>query len=231
MSSGPDSGFDDVITHPGILPLSRRLLGDGITFEEFSVTVREPIEEKLAGGIKQQAWHRDDCHRLDHPLLLQSLSVVIYLTDVDDGATQHTFSIMPESLATKRGLPGVGNRAAEERLLEEDAPLLGRPDPARPAGAEGSAFDVVGKAGTAIFFHTGNLHAGTVRQTPVERRSIHLYYGHADQPPLSNHLTATPRRLSESADRETRRLFSKKNEVTKVFEGAFDPGPPTESSS
>ena len=86
--------FDGIITHPAVLPLARRLLGPEITFEEFSVTVREPIEEPQPNGVKQQAWHRDDCHLLGHPLLLRSLSVVVYLTDVLD-PSGHTFSIVP----------------------------------------------------------------------------------------------------------------------------------------
>ena len=65
------------------------------------------------------------------------------------------------------------------------------------------------------------LHAGTVRQTAKPRHSIHLYYGLADEPPLSDRLTAIPTRLSQSADPELRRLFSKKNEITKLFEDNF----------
>ena len=140
--------FDGIITHPAVLPLARRLLGPNITFEEFSVTVREPIEEPQPNGVKQQAWHRDDCHLLGHPLLLRSLSVVVYLTDVLD-PTGHTFSIVPESLEKKRALPGVGDREAEEAW--ESDPALAGPDPAAQANAEGSAVDVLGKAGTAIF--------------------------------------------------------------------------------
>ena len=83
------------------------------------------------------------------------------------------------------------------------------------------AVDVAGAAGTAIFFHTGSLHAGTVRQTTRHRHSIHLYYGHAPLPPLSDRLTAVPKRLSNSADPEIRRLFSKKNEITQLFEKNF----------
>ena len=51
-----------------------------------------------------------------------------------------------------------------------------QPDPNAAPGSAGSAVHVEGAAGTAIFFHTGNLHAGTVRQTPRHRHSIHLYY-------------------------------------------------------
>ena len=71
------------------------------------------------------------------------------------------------------------------------------------------------------FSHTGNIHAGTVRQTAKPRHSIHLYYGLAGEPPLSDRLTAIPTRLSQSADPELRRLFSKKNEITKLFEDNF----------
>ena len=230
LLTSPDAGFDEIITHPNIYPLAKRLMGaDSIRFEEFSVTIREPILEDQPDGsrIKQQAWHRDDSHWIDHPLLLRSLSVVVYLTDVD--ASGHSFSIVPESLATKRTLPGVAEGggeggaggAIEERLLEDD-PAYSLPNADAPPGGEGSAVDVVGAAGTAIFFHTGNLHAGTVRQTDRLRHSIHLYYGHEALPPLSDRLTAVPKRLSEHGDPEIRQLFSKKNEITRLFESNFN---------
>ena len=119
-----------------------------------------------------QAWHRDDSHWLDHPLLLRSLSVVVYLTDVDEST--HSFSIVPESLQAKQQLPGVGDPQTEENALEDSE--YNQPDPNAAPGSPGGAVDVEGAAGTAIFFHTGNLHAGTVRQTPRHRHSIHLYY-------------------------------------------------------
>jgi hypothetical protein len=47
--------------------------------------------------------------------------------------------------------------------------------------------------------NTGSAHAGTARSTGRGRRTIHVYYGHDAQPPLSEHSTFHPR-LIDSAD-------------------------------
>jgi len=178
--------LDRTITHPAIFPLVRRLVGEDIVFEELHVTIREPLTAEAAEqiglddperAVMQQDWHRDDTHLLEHPLLLKTLSLIFYLDDVS--ADGHTFSIVPEGIETKRGLPGVGTEEGEAswRGTELNPALEGTSHV--PAG-----IDIAAKAGSAILFHTGSLHAGTVRQTDELRRTIHIYYGHEGLPAL-----------------------------------------------
>ena len=155
------------------------------------------------------------------PLLLKTLSLIFYLDDVS--ADGHTFSIVPEGIETKRGLPGVGTEEGEAswRGTELNPALEGTSHV--PAG-----IDIAAKAGSAILFHTGSLHAGTVRQTDELRRTIHIYYGHEGLPALSEHMTAIPRRLSDPKPtvaalpegmslQETRRFYGRKNKITQLF--------------
>ncbi len=175
--------FDHGLLHPEILPLVSRLVGKELVVEEHSVMVRAPI----AGNPPVSKWHRDRPNNPDHEFGLEALSLVYYLTDVDE--TTHCFSVVPETVETKRG---------------ENLP-----------GCDGSsARDVLGPAGTALLFNAGSCHAGRLRTTTSERRTIHIYFGHASHAPLSNH-TPMPRRLVEHPDEDVRRLFSQPNEVTR----------------
>ena len=134
---------------------------------------------------------RDTRHEPSHALGIHSLSVVYYLTDVDE--TTHCFSVVPEAAMTKRG--------------------AGSPE---YDGADGR--DLLGPAGTAILFNAGSCHAGRLRKTTQPRRTVHIYYGHATQPPLSEH-TIFPRRLIEHADPHVRRLFRRPNQITAAVHG------------
>jgi CheY-like chemotaxis protein/ectoine hydroxylase-related dioxygenase (phytanoyl-CoA dioxygenase family) len=71
-------------------------------------------------------------------------------------------------------------------------------------------------AGTAILFNTALLHAGNVRQTPSERRTVHLYCGRSTDASLSNH-TIFPRRLWHGKDEATRRYYSRPNLITRLL--------------
>ena len=135
--------------------------------------------------------HRDTRHEPSHALGIHSLSVVYYLADVDE--TTHCFSVVPEAAMTKRG--------------------AGSPE---CDGADGR--DLLGPAGTAILFNAGSCHAGRLRKTTQPRRTVHIYYGHATQPPLSEH-TIFPRRLIEHADPHVRRLFRRPNQITAAVHG------------
>ena len=55
---------------------------------------------------------------------------------------------------------------------------------------------LAGSAGSAVVINSASVHAATVRQTDRPRRTIHVYYGRADQPHFSEH-TVFPRRLSQ----------------------------------
>ena len=132
--------------------------------------VREPVLEAppLGQDWHHKAWHRDGGrHVLSDPLLLWKAQVIFYLSDVDE--TTHCFSIVPESVSEKRAL-----RAEPD--LECGATVVRTREPAQPLG-ESRGIDIYGKAGTAIVVNSANVHAGTVRQTPHERRTLHIYYG------------------------------------------------------
>lgn len=178
--------FDGTITHPTVLPLVRALIGPETCFEEFSVMIREPV----AADPPEPRWHRDTRHHETHPLALLNLSLVYYLTDVDE--TTHCFSVVPEPVEAKRAHPddSVGSRAV----------------------------DLHGAAGTAILFNAGSVHDARQRITTRERRTIHIYYGHADRPPLSGH-TIFPKRLMRG---KRASLFARPNEVSRRVHDAFD---------
>ena len=179
--------LDDSILHARVLPLVIELVGEDIVCEEHSVIIRAPIDE----DPPQPKWHRDTRHEPSHALGIHSLSVVYYLTDVDE--TTHCFSVVPEAAMTKRG--------------------AGSPE---CDGADGR--DLLGPAGTAILLDAGSRHAGRLRKTTQPRRTVHIYYGHATQPPLSEH-TIFPRRLIEHADPHVRRLFRRPNQITAAVHG------------
>ena len=181
--------FDKTIRHPAVLPQIEQLMGDQLCFEEFSVMIREPLaEDPPAAG-----WHRDTVHWPEHPLALMKLSLVYYLTDVDE--TSHCFAIMPEDVESKRGRE------------------LATPDASK-------GVEIYGPAGTAILFNAGSGHAGVVRRTEKGRRTIHIYYGHRSQPALSNH-TIVPRRLLEGGDEASRAFYGRPNLATELVRDNF----------
>ena len=179
--------LDDSILHARVLPLVIELVGEDVVCEEHSIMIRAPIDE----DPPQPKWHRDTRHEPSHALGIHSLSVVYYLTDVDE--TTHCFSVVPEAAMTKRG--------------------AGSPE---CDGTDGR--DLLGPAGTAILFNAGSCHAGRLRKTTQQRRTVHIYYGHATQAPLSEH-TIFPRRLIEHADPHVRRLFRRPNQVKAAVHG------------
>ena len=163
--------------------------------------VREPVAEPPPPGEQwhHKNWHRDGGrHLLTDPLLLWKAQLIFYLSDVD--SSTHCFSIAPESVEEKRAL------AAEP---DEDYPTTVRTrEPAQPLG-ESRGVDILGKAGSAVIVNSANVHAGCVRQTPAERRTLHIYYARATQPCVSVH-TRVPRRLVESADPVLWQLFGRR---------------------
>jgi DNA-binding NtrC family response regulator len=74
-----------------------------------------------------------------------------------------------------------------------------------------------------ILFNAGSCHAGVVKRTDKERRTVHIYYGHASQAPLSNH-TVFPRRLLEAEDGAARRFYGRPNLISRlIWENAPSP--------
>ena len=180
------SAFDQSLLHPEVLPLVHHLVGDELVVEEHSVMLRAPID----GPPPAASWHRDRPHNPDHPLAIDALSVVYYLTDVDEST--HCFSVVPESVEAKL-------------------------NPSAQITCDGTgAHDLLGPAGTALLFNAGSCHAGRLHQTRSERRTVHIYFGLASQPPLSNH-TPIPSRLVEHADQEVRDLFRRPNDLTRAI--------------
>ena len=169
--------------------------------------VRAPVPEAppLGEAWHHKNWHRDGGrHVLSDPLLLWKAQVIFYLSDVDE--TTHCFSIAPESVAEKRAL-------AADPDVECGAAVVRTREPAQSLG-ESRGIDIYGEAGTALVVNSANVHAGTVRQTSYERRTLHIYYGRATQRCVSHH-TPVPRRLVESCDPTVRNLFGRRlNDAT-----------------
>lgn len=83
--------FDGSIENPRTLNLLRGLLGERISFEEFSIMIRYPTRKTM--DIK--SWHRDITRDYDRRKEIQAISLIYYLTDVTE--TDHCFSIIPET--------------------------------------------------------------------------------------------------------------------------------------
>lgn len=121
---------------------------------------------------EKPAWHRDFKRSEDFPLGIHSLSLVYYLSDVSE--TDHCFAVVPRS---------------HNRDIDTEA---GKHDPA-------DEVDILGPAGSAVFFHTALLHTARLRRGSRQRRTLHIYYGHADTEQVSSH-TDIPDRLRKKAD-------------------------------
>jgi phytanoyl-CoA dioxygenase PhyH len=85
------SVFDSAIENRLTLDLLRGLLGEEISFEEFSIMIRYPTTRTM--DIK--SWHRDITRDYERRKEIQAISLIYYLTDVTE--TDHCFSIIPET--------------------------------------------------------------------------------------------------------------------------------------
>lgn len=178
--------LDITMRPPKLLPLMNEIMGEHLCAEEHSVMLRAPNTD----GDTKCRWHRD-AHRdnAEPPYYTRYLSVVFYLTNVDD--TTHTFSI----------LPGTAQSTELSPLEAYDL---------------STAQHLVGPAGTAILFNAFTFHAGNVRHTASERRTVHIYCGRTTAPYLSNH-TIFPRRLWEGKDEATQHYYSRPNPITQLL--------------
>lgn len=181
--------MDVTMRPPTLLPLMNAIMGEDICAEEHSVMLRAPNPD----SDTECRWHRDANreNRADSelPYYTRYLSVVFYLTDVDD--TTHTFSVLPGT-------------AQSTELFPLEAYDLS------------AAQHLVGPAGTAILFNASTFHAGNVRQTTSERRTVHIYCGRTTDRYLSNH-TIFPRRLWEGKDEATQNYYSRPNPITQLL--------------
>lgn len=181
--------MDITMRPPTLLPVMSAIMGKDLCAEEHSVMLRAPNPD----GDTECRWHRDanreNSDDAGAPYYTRYLSVVFYLTDVDD--TTHTFSVLPGT-------------AQSTELLPLEAYDLD------------TAQHLVGPAGTAIFFNASTFHAGNVRRTTSERRTIHIYCGRTTDRYLSNH-TIFPRRLWEDKDKATQGYYSRPNPITQLL--------------
>ena len=178
--------FDITMRPPKLLPLMEAIMGSDLCAEEHSVMLRAPNP----AGPTECSWHRDSTRpAAAPPYFTRYLSVVFYLTDVDD--TTHTFSILPGTAQSPDLAP------IESYDLE-------------------TAVHITGPAGTAALFNASTFHAGNVRQTTVERRTIHIYCGYSTDRYLSNH-TIFPRRLWQGKDSSTQQYYSRPNPITQLL--------------
>ena len=186
--------MDVTMRPPTLLPLMSAIMGKDLCAEEHSVMLRAPNPD----GNTECRWHRDasgeNSGEDNPPYYTRYLSVVYYLTEVDD--TTHTFSVIP------------GTAQSTERLPLEAYDLS-------------TAQHLVGSAGTAILFNASTFHAGNVRRTTSERRTIHIYCGRTTDRYLSNH-TIFPRRLWEGKDEATQCYYSRPNPITQLLIDRFE---------
>lgn len=182
--------FDGLIRHPHILPAIESLMGGPVCFSEICVRHMAAYE-----GEPFQGWHRDRGRWDDHPLGMDYIQLMLYLSDVDEST--HCFSISPER--------------ADEAQRERDEQLR-----------EGGVTDLHGPAGTAILFNISVLHTATVRVTTQERKTMQVYYGHRQRPALSNDSTIPATLWRDHADAETRAFYGNLNDKTRRYLAAFD---------
>ena len=173
-----------------VLPLMEAIMGPDLGADEHSIMIRAANPD----GPTECDWHRDAGGGVqDPPYYTRYLSIVFYLNDVDD--TTHTFSILPGSAQMEKPVP------------REQCDLS-------------SAIHLTGAAGTAILFNAYTLHAGNVRITDSERRTIHLYCGRTTDQHISD-LTIFPPRLWEGKDGATRKFYSRRNDISRVLATQF----------
>ena len=182
--------FDEVVRHPLILQAVGELMGGPVCFGELCIRHMEPADSPGSKG-----WHRDRGHYPEHPLRMDYIQLMLYLTDVDE--TTHCFSLSPESV--------------DEPIFEEAGKQLER----------GGCFDVHGPAGTVCLFNVAVLHRATVRKTDKERKSIQVYYGHRDRPYLADDSLIPPMFFINHPDPEVRAFYGNLNAITRMYMRAF----------
>ena len=181
--------FDGLIRHPKVLPVVEALMGRLICFSE--ICVRHMV---AYDGEPHQQWHKDRPHWPEHPLRMDYIQLMVYLTDVDE--TTHCFSISPESIHD----PIVDTEAQLER-----------------AGSR----DLYGPAGTAILFNVSLRHTATVRPTQRERKTAQIYYGHRDRTYLSEDSVIPTAFWRDHTDPDVRAFYGNLNERTRVYLAAL----------
>lgn len=188
LISSPE--FDGLIRHPDIFPKITALFGGPVCFGEIGLR-----SMKAYDGKAHQAWHRDRGYWHEHPLHMDYMQLIVYLTDVEE--TTHCFSILPESIEASP------TKTAAEQMAR------------RPP------YDLYGAAGTCALFNVALFHTATTRPTASERKSVQIYFGHQNRAPLAND-SGIPTSLSmHSLDEATRAFYGNLNERSRLFMKAY----------
>ncbi len=182
--------FDELIRHPRILPVIEDLMGGPVCFGEIGLRYMPPYDGQL-----HRSWHRDKPHRPDHPLRMDYIQLMVYLTDVDEST--HCISFSPESI--------------DQPVLKDQQSQLDR----------GGIYDLHGPAGTCALFNVAALHTATTRPTTSERKTVQIYYGHRDRAPLANDSGIPATLWRDHPDAETRAFYGVLNQRTKLYMAAF----------
>ncbi|MDA0748468.1 MAG: phytanoyl-CoA dioxygenase family protein [bacterium] len=199
--------LDGLAYHASVVPLVRQILGQGAQLSGLTYLQREPCDTPPPTDLDDndplcltRVWHREDSGNVEgaekNDFFTPALQAIYYLDDVD--AESHCFSIIPESVETKRTLPRTttGSTAwgAQDRLRIDDADT-GYVDPERPTWIDAfgrelprriGRVDLHAKAGAAILFNNSNYHCGSIRQTQHKRRTLHVRY-RQPEPVVSRH--------------------------------------------
>ena len=117
-------------------------MGGPLCFGEIGLRYMGPYDGQL-----HRSWHRDRPHWMQHPLRMDYIQLMVYLTDVDEST--HCISFSPESI--------------DEPILEDQQAQL----------ACGGVYDLHGPAGTCALFNVAALHTATTRPTRSERKTVH----------------------------------------------------------
>lgn len=149
------------------------------------------LREPTANLDEVKGWHRDIVRDYDRRMEIDAVSVMVYLSDVTQ--RDHCFSIVPET----------HNRLVDLDPLE--VPL--------DAGV-----DVLGPAGTAVFFHARAIHGGRLKPGSSQRRTLQSYYSRwRDQ--RTAEWSEIPERLYGKNDPALPPRFYAKWNETNILEG------------
>ncbi|MCX5660335.1 MAG: phytanoyl-CoA dioxygenase family protein [Planctomycetota bacterium] len=182
--------LDYLIRHPAFYPLAKAIIPN-IVFSEFSIMIREGNQKP---GV--ESWHRDTGPNPKNKYDVTALSMIYYLTDVDE--TTARYCLVPGSHAVNK------------------APEPVEPDSIYYKGER----EMFAPAGSVIFVNSGIWHCGKWGTGPRERRTLHLYMQPQDVPQFSEH-NIVPRRLWDVPDAEQRRFYSHYNKLTRAVVEAY----------
>ncbi|MCJ8332598.1 MAG: phytanoyl-CoA dioxygenase family protein [Lentisphaeria bacterium] len=178
--------FDGIIRHPRVLNALEDLMGAPACFSEICIRHMTAFD----GEPDKGGWHRDRPHWLEHPLRIDYMQLMVYLTDVDEST--HCFAISPE--------------AFDDEILEIEDQLEKRGE-----------VDIHGPAGSLVLFNMSHVHRAHQRVTKKERHTLQIYYGHLERPFLSNDSIIPAQFWRDHEDPEVRKFYGKLNAKTELF--------------